>query len=122
MTNAVMRNRDLAATCKLTAEDYALLDQAMTRFKLSTRAYHSILKVVRTIADLEGSEMIRASHLSEAVSYRTLDRLFAIEASSPSAINLSRIKSGKQCLSPGYEARMQGTPAAPEMNLSRPML
>jgi predicted ATPase with chaperone activity len=37
MTNAVMRNRGLAATCKLTAEDYALLDQAMTRFKLSTR-------------------------------------------------------------------------------------
>jgi hypothetical protein len=94
-----MHNCDVAATCKLTAEDYASLDQAMTRFKLSTRAYHSILKVVRTIADLEGSEMIRASHLSEAVSYRTLDRLFAIEASSPSAINYPGLNpASKACL------------------------
>ncbi|MGH8501194.1 MAG: YifB family Mg chelatase-like AAA ATPase [Gammaproteobacteria bacterium] len=77
MSNAVMRNRDVEASCKLEAADHALLDQAMARFKLSARAYHRILKVARTIADLEGAAAIRTAHLSEAISYRTLDRLLA---------------------------------------------
>jgi magnesium chelatase family protein len=53
----------------------ALLDQLMARFRLSGRAYHRVLKVARTIADLEGSDAITTPHLSEAISYRTLDRL-----------------------------------------------
>jgi magnesium chelatase family protein len=77
MTNALMRNRDVEATCKLGPHDHTLLDLAMTRFKLSARAYHRILKVARTIADLEGSDAIHTPHLSEAISYRTLDRLLA---------------------------------------------
>lgn len=73
--NAAMRNRDVDATFKLTAQDHALLDQAMAKFRLSARAYHRILKVARTIADLGDSDPIRTPHLSEAISYRTLDRL-----------------------------------------------
>lgn len=50
------------------------LRDAMTRFDMSARAYDRILKVARTIADLDGSEEVTAEHTSEAVSYRKLDR------------------------------------------------
>ncbi|MEI8210360.1 MAG: ATP-dependent protease, partial [Methylococcales bacterium] len=50
------------------------LEQAMEKFGLSHRAYHRILKLARTIADLSQSEHIEINHLSEAISYRKLDR------------------------------------------------
>ena len=50
------------------------MQQALTRLALSARAYHRILKVARTIADLAGAEAITVTHLSEAIGYRRLDR------------------------------------------------
>ena len=56
------------------AQRLRLLERAMERFKLSARAYGRILKISRTIADLEGAEDISLAHLSEAIGYRSLDR------------------------------------------------
>ena len=51
-----------------------LLDKAMDKLKLSARAYHRILKLARTIADISNSEHIETPHLTEAISHRSLDR------------------------------------------------
>lgn len=72
--NSWLSNREVERTCCLSDQDYHLLDRALEQLGLSARAYHRILKVARTIADLEGSEVIRTSHLSEAIGYRRLDR------------------------------------------------
>lgn len=75
--NNALSGREVDAHCQLTDKDQKLLNAAMERFKLSARAYHRILKVARTIADLAGSDAIRTAHLTEALSYRALDRLAA---------------------------------------------
>lgn len=72
--NGQMKTRHIKKYCKLTDEAQGLLDTAMQRLGLSARAYTRILKVSRTIADLEGSEKIQNHHISEAIQYRTLDR------------------------------------------------
>lgn len=72
--NAALTASEVKQYCQLTDQDHQLLEQAMTKFGLSNRAYHRILKLARTIADLANSEQINTTHLSEAISYRKLDR------------------------------------------------
>lgn len=72
--NAQMTGKMLRRYCHIDEESNSLLSHAMTRLGLSARAYDRILKVARTIADLEGAEDIDARHLSEAIGYRNLDR------------------------------------------------
>lgn len=73
-TNAMMNSRMLRTYCPLDEASAALLARAMERLSLSARAYDRILKVARTIADLEGAERITAAHVAEAINYRSLDR------------------------------------------------
>ena len=73
-SNAMMNSRMLREFCPLEPSVRMLLERAMERLNLSARAYDRIIKVARTIADLEGSEQISTSHISEAINYRTLDR------------------------------------------------
>jgi magnesium chelatase family protein len=72
--NAHMAPRDLRAFCRVGDAADGLLRSAITRLRLSARAYHRILKIARTIADLAGAAEIQAAHVSEAVQYRSLDR------------------------------------------------
>lgn len=72
--NAQMHSKQLRAVCQITKEGHQLLKTAMDRLNLSARAYDRILKVARTIADLEDSESIQNQHLAEAIQYRSLDR------------------------------------------------
>ncbi len=74
--NADMGPKHLEQFCALDAQARALLDAAMHRLGLSARAYDRILKVARTIADLDDSAAITAVHISEAIQYRSLDRQF----------------------------------------------
>ena len=74
--NARMGSRDLKAHCAIDAATLELLKFAMSDLKLSARAYDRILKVARTIADLDRSECIETRHLGEAIQYRTLDRTY----------------------------------------------
>ena len=69
-----MNNRQVKKFCKLDEESDALLKQAIDELGLSARAYTRILKVARTIADIEGVGDINAQHISEAIQYRSLDR------------------------------------------------
>lgn len=72
--NSALGTREIERHCALNDADHRLLEQALERLGLSPRAYHRILKVARTIADLAGSDGIRTPHLTEAISYRALDR------------------------------------------------
>lgn len=72
--NAQMNSKLLSLYARPDDKGLALLKNAMERLNLSARAYDRILKVARTIADLEESEQILPSHLAEAISYRNLDR------------------------------------------------
>ena len=72
--NAQMTTRQIRTLCELDAVSSNLLKQAMERLSLSARAYDRILKVARTIADLEGVNQVVSSHIAEAIQYRSLDR------------------------------------------------
>lgn len=72
--NAQMTDKMIRKYAGPDQEGIEMLRTAMARLNLSARAYNRILKVARTIADLDGSEQVRASHLAEAIGYRSLDR------------------------------------------------
>jgi len=72
--NAQMQTRQMQQYCRLEPSGQQLLKNAMEKLQLSARAYDRILKVARTIADLEQSENIQNQHLAEAIQYRSLDR------------------------------------------------
>ena len=73
--NAHLGNREIEKYCQLVKKDRQLVEQAINQLGLSARAYHRILKVARTIADIEGVKDIQTKHLSEAIGYRRMDRL-----------------------------------------------
>ena len=75
-SNADMESKEIKEFCQIDSQGAELLKMAMNRLGLSARAYDRILKVPRTVADLESSEDIRPEHLSEAIQYRSLDRGF----------------------------------------------
>ena len=74
--NAQMPPKLIRKHCEIDAESEKLLENAIMRLGLSARAHDRILKVARTIADLEGSERLQPKHLSESIQYRTLDRTY----------------------------------------------
>ena len=75
-SNAQMSPRHIRRYCSIEGECERMLESAMTRLGLSARAYDRILKVSRTIADLDASTDIRPMHVAEAVGYRSLDRTY----------------------------------------------
>jgi magnesium chelatase family protein len=77
LCNARMTDRQVRSSCPLDDESRQLIEMAIDRLGLSARAYTRILKVARTIADLEGNPTLQSSHIAEAIQYRSLDRKFA---------------------------------------------
>ena len=73
-TNGTMSSRQVRKFCKLDSAGELLLKQAMTELGLSARAHDKVLRIARTIADIEGEENVQAHHLAEAIQYRRLDR------------------------------------------------
>jgi len=74
--NSQMNSKQLRKYCILDAASHALLQNAIDKMGYSARVFDRILKVARTIADLEGLKDISSEHISEAIQYRTLDRKY----------------------------------------------
>ena len=74
--NSQMDNTQLKKYCKLDKSTNQLLETAFKKLALSARAYNKIIKLGRTIADLEGSEDIKQNHIAEAIQYRSLDKMY----------------------------------------------
>ena len=75
-SNAQMTTRQIRAYCELAPDAERLLERAMQQQGLTERAHDRILKVARTVADLDGAEHLSVGHLAEAIQYRTLDRSY----------------------------------------------
>ncbi|MGH9603356.1 MAG: YifB family Mg chelatase-like AAA ATPase, partial [Terriglobales bacterium] len=75
-SNAQMAPKQIRMYCELSTDSERQLERAMQQQGLTARAHDRILKVARTIADLEGVESLASKHIAEAIQYRTLDRTF----------------------------------------------
>jgi magnesium chelatase family protein len=75
-SNSQMTSRQIRTYCDLSTDCERMLERAMLQQGLSARAHDRILKVARTVADLEGAEHIESKHIAEAIQYRTLDRTY----------------------------------------------
>ena len=73
-----MGEKEFKKYCVLDKQSTDLLEMAFRKLNLSARAYNRILKVARTIADLEGKENIEKAHILEAVQYRSLDKKYSV--------------------------------------------
>ncbi len=73
--NAYLSSKEIETFCKIGEKEAIFLENALNKLGLSVRAYHRILKVARTIADLENEKDIQQKHLAEALGYRAMDRL-----------------------------------------------
>ena len=73
-TNSAMNSRQINKFCQIDTESGSMLEKAMERFGLSARAHVRILKIARTIADIEGRAQIGSFHVAEAIQYSTLNR------------------------------------------------
>jgi len=78
--NSQLEAMEVNQICALGSKERALLERAFNKYKLSVRSYHRILKTARTIADLDGGGRINLTHVSEALSYRTIDKKFFDES------------------------------------------
>ncbi len=76
LTNSELNGKHISKYCKINSESESLLKDAFEKLGLSVRAYNKVLKVARTIADLENSENIETVHVAEAIQYRNLDRKY----------------------------------------------
>lgn len=74
ITNAIMSQAQIKEYCKVSPDTEPIIESAFSKLKLSMRGYHKLLKVARTIADLEGCDIIQKNHLLEALSYRSLEQ------------------------------------------------
>ena len=74
---AIRSYYELDQHCPLSQADREFLEQALDQLRLSIRAYHKLIKVSRTIADLQQQPQISRAHLTEALGYRAMDRLLA---------------------------------------------
>ena len=72
----MLGTKEIQDFCRLGEEQERLMKKAFTNLGLTARTYHKILKVARTIADLDGEAHIQVRHLTEAVGYRTLDKKY----------------------------------------------
>ena len=75
-SNAQMGTRQVRTYCELSTDGERLLERAMQQQGLSARAHDRILKLARTVADLQGAADISTAHIAEAIQYRTLDRTY----------------------------------------------
>ena len=73
--NAKMTTKHIKKYCQIDKESEQVLEAAFERFHMSARGYNRILKVARTIADLEGAENINSSHIAEAIGFRTIEKI-----------------------------------------------